>query len=182
MLTLAYLKGVLDYDPETGIFTWRERRLEMFDNSKKSAARACSSWNRRFAGRFAGTPDKDGYIVIVVQYRQYKAHRLAWFYMKGEWPADEIDHWDLDVANNKWLNLREATGSQNHANLSSIGSTGFKGVTAKGKKFYVRIKKNGETHCLGTFDRAEEAAVRYDDAATAMFGEFARLNNPYSSH
>ena len=62
---------------------------------------------------FAGTADpKSGYLRIQIGARKYLAHRLAWLRMKGRWPRDEIDHHDLDKANNRWANLREATHVQ----------------------------------------------------------------------
>ena len=76
MLTQERLKEVLHYDPETGIFMW-----------------LVAPNGRIRVGMEAGS-SHDGYIGIKVDRILYKAHRLAWFYMTGEWPANDVDHWD----------------------------------------------------------------------------------------
>ena len=102
MLTGSRLEQLLNDDQETGIFTWR-------GGHKKVRA-----------GMIAGTPDKDGYICIKIDQIMYKAHRLAWLWMTGDWPTEEVDHKDLDKSNNRFGNLREATHSQNNINLATI--------------------------------------------------------------
>jgi len=151
MLTLEFLKSILHYDPETGIWTYLVDRGR---NGKK--------------GSVAGSLTHDGYWRILVNKKQYLSHRLAFFYITGEWPKELVDHKDTDKLNNKWENLREATSSENNRNkkVTSRNSTGLKGVgKAKDGKFRVYL-------CLGTFDTKEEAKRVYDEAAKKLHGEF----------
>ena len=161
MLTAARLREVLHYDPATGLWRW----LVTLNNFAK-------------AGSIAGTPDKKGYIRIVVDRRSYAAHRLAWFYMTGEWPPCLVDHRDLNKARNVWSNLRLASNSQNGQNsaLSSRNSTGYKRVCwhKRLKKYQVAIKVDGKQLHLGTFDDPKVAHEAYVAAAIKYYGEFAR--------
>lgn len=87
MLTVERLRELLDYDPETGVFRWKEPR------------RKCR------VGEVAGSLRKDGYVKIQVDGRFYQAHRLAWLCVYGVWPS-AIDHIDGNRANNAIANLR----------------------------------------------------------------------------
>ena len=160
-LTQSRLKSLLNYDQTTGIFIW--------------------SVNRRgtaLAGTVAGNACPKGYICIKVDGRLYKAHRLAWLYMTGIWPPDQIDHRDLNKSNNRWLNLRPATNAQNRAN-SRVNKTLPKGVSfdrdAKAKPYISQIKVSGKRKYLGRYASAEEAHSVYCRAAVAAKGEFARF-------
>jgi hypothetical protein len=100
-LTLEYLKVILRYDPETGEWWWLEKKQ-----------------GRPFyqpAGSRRGNKGSE-YRQIKINGRYYKSSRLAYFYMTGEWPKDEIDHDDRDPQNDKWKNLKPATRSQNNTN------------------------------------------------------------------
>ena len=102
--------------------------------------------------------------------------------MAGKWPKDEIDHKDLNKGNNKWLNLREATKSQNIANSTKRhdNTSGFKGVSwhSQYKKWFAQLVKNGELVFAKPFQDKIKAAKAYDKAALKYFGEFANLNFP----
>jgi HNH endonuclease len=150
-LTVAYLREVLDYDPETGIFTW-----------KKPAARSVKP------GMLAGRLATDGYIGIRVAYTRYPAARLAWFYMHGEWPPNQIDHINGDRADNRFANLRLATRKQNQQNRKAKGVSFAKG------RWQARIKVNYRNINLGRYDTVEEARAVYIAATRRYFGEFAR--------
>jgi hypothetical protein len=164
-LTADRLHELLDYDPLTGVFLWRVRRGP-----------------RAPAGRIAGSawPNKSGkfYRRIMVDGRMYLAHRLAWLYVKGQWPLYEVDHRDSDGLNNTWINLREATRAQQSANtvLHVDSTTGFKGVTKRGRRFGAKIVLRKRPIHLGYFDTPDEAHVAYVNAAKQHFGEFARAS------
>lgn len=175
-LTAARLRELLHYDPETGIFTWRPRPVRVgFERNDRS-------WNTRYSGKPAGSVNKrrggDSYRYITVDDTSYLAHRLAWLYMTGEWPADEVDHRNLDGLNNRWGNLREATGTQNLGNtrVNSKNTTGFKGVSflRRTGRYYAQIRIDHKSRHLGYFDTPEEAHAAYVAAAERYFGEFAR--------
>lgn len=102
-LTVVQLKELLHYNPETGVFTW-----------------ARSVGQRARIGRVAGSKVPSGYIKISVSKRVYSAHRLAWLYMTGSWPENEIDHVDNNPSNNAFSNLRAATKSQNAQNRGKL--------------------------------------------------------------
>lgn len=97
--------------------------------------------------------------------------------MKGEWPPCQVDHEDTNKRNNRWTNLRLATGSQNQANRSAVknNALGAKGVErTKSGKFRARLKVAGNNQHLGTFNTIAEASAAYAAAARQTWGEFAR--------
>jgi hypothetical protein len=154
------INGTLRYDPETGLFYW-------LGGQKKTRA-----------GQIAGTIDKDGYIIICADRRLYRAHRLAWLWVSGEWPQGQVDHRDLDKANNRFLNLREATKSQNMRNLKcrSSSATGIKGVQFDPRRnlYYAKITTEGRKTWLGYHQTIDLAAAAYLAAAQEHHKEFAR--------
>ena len=160
--SLAELNDLLDYNPETGLFTWKKNR-----------------GNVR-AGSIAGTLHRTGYVHITINRKIYKAHRLAYKMYYGSDPVDQVDHIDCDRSNNRIANLRDATPSQNHANtrVRKKNSSGIKGVymTSNRKKFPWKacIKINKKLTYLGSYKTKEEAALAYDKAAKEHFGDFAR--------
>ena len=169
-LTAEYLRSILHYDQETGFFTWLERA-----DLPEGAAR--NRWNGRFPGQRAGylkSFKHTSYLVIRINGQPYRAHRLAWLYVTGEWPSGEIDHEDGDGLHNWFINLRDATRAQNSGNTRrrSDNTSGFKGVGRKGKRWVARVMIDGRKLHLGTHDTPEEAHVAYVEAAKKHFGEF----------
>lgn len=152
MLTVERLRQVLIYDPATGVF------------------------RRRTTGKLAGCSVGGGYVRVGVDGGRYEASRLAWFYVHGVWPADLIDHVNLDPSDNRLCNLREATRSQNGANspCSKNNRVGVKGVRRRGDRFQARIMAAGRLMSIGCYPTAEEAGRAYASAAERFFGEFAR--------
>jgi hypothetical protein len=148
-LTADRLKEVVSYDPETGIFTWREG----------------TPINLALRGAVAGGPQTThGYWRIGVDGRRYPAHRLAWLYVTGNWPQYGIDHIDGNRLNNKFSNLRDATAKTNNQNQRkprSDNTTGFLGVSAYKDKFFAYIKIGRKVKNLGVFRTAEEAHTAY---------------------
>ena len=162
MITADELRDILSYDPDTGIFRWR-RKI-----SKKTVV-----------GRAAGSLS-NGYSVIAIHKRDYRAHHLAFLYMKGRWPeTDEVDHKNTVRSDNSWDNLREATRLQNSGNTRRPrhNKSGVKGVywDASRQKWHAQISVNDRSTTLGRFMSIQDAQAAYEQAATARFGEFARM-------
>ena len=156
ILTYSRLKEALSYDPATGIFTCLiHRRI----------ARAGS-----VVGCLNGA---GGYVVIGIDGTLHYAHRLAWLYMTGSWPAVLIDHRDGDRRNNAWSNLREANFSENMQNRlkpTKANKSGFLGVTwdKVTKSWRSAVTLNKKRHHLGRFKTAEEAHAAYIKAKREM--------------
>jgi hypothetical protein len=152
-LTADDVRALLDYDPETGVFTWKAR------------------------GTVAGCESR-GYLVIRIGRTTQRAHRLAWLLTYGEWPS-QIDHRDGNRSNNAISNLRLASTAQNsqNAKLRADSSTGFKGVSVCNftGRFRAYINVDNKRVHLGRFNTAEEAGEAYKAAALKHFGEFARV-------
>ena len=167
-LTQEYLKTVLHYDPDVGIFTWASRSEHVFKDS-----RSFKIWTKRYEGAPAGTSRADGYINIAItvggQRNNYLAHRLAFLYMTGRLPAAQTDHTNHNRQDNRWVNLRSVTHQENGMNqkISSRNTSGFVGVSwmARGNKWRARIKIRGEERHLGTFSSLLSAVMARNDAS-----------------
>ncbi len=159
MITQQRLKEVLNYDCETGIFIW------LLNHGKRAY------------GRKAGTINTDGYHVIRVDGVQYMASNLAWLYMTGEWPTNQIDHSDLNGSNTKWNNLRLATQQQNNFNrgIAKNNTSGFKGVNKVRNGYTAVIQFNKKKIRLGLYKTAEEASAAYESKAFELANQFMRL-------
>jgi hypothetical protein len=158
---LTFLRSMLHYDPETGIFRWKQAR------------------GRQKVGAIAGALKRTGYIEIRLSERSYLAHRLAWFYVHGEWPLFHIDHGNCCKTDNRIENLRPTDSSLNQANtkIRRKNLTGFKGVylVRKYGTYYAQAKKWGEVHYLGSYPTPEEASAAYERAVIRFHGEHARV-------
>ena len=163
-LTADQLRTVLDYDPSTGIFTWRHR----------PDIRPCINSLR--GGKPAGTPRMNGYIGICIDGRHRLAHRLAWLYIHGRWPTAEIDHINEERADNRITNLREATHGQNNTRSKPRkgNRSGVLGVFSCGNRWQAQIMHKGAKYHLGVYATIEEAKAARDTAAEMLHGAFAR--------
>lgn len=156
-------RELISYDPETGLFTWKERHREHFDSLK-----GCSMWNARYPGKVAGsiTLSKNGYkkINIRIKGATYSGHRLAWLYMTGEYGPDQIDHENRDATDNRWTNLRDGTlinnlnKSRPVTNTSSVSGVIWNKRLAKwqAKGSLRKLGKRIYYH-LGIYDNFEDA-------------------------
>ncbi len=167
-LSQEFLKEALDYNPDTGIFTWKERPGHHFPTKHGVAVS-----NGRFSGKVAGCEAGNGYINIRIDNWLVGAHRLAYLYMTGRFPEDEIDHINHLRNDNRWANLRGASKKENRKNalMMSTNTSGFNGVhfdKAK-NKWAARINANKKYIFIGNFENkidaieARKAAnIKYD--------------------
>lgn len=166
-LDQSRLKELLHYDPETGHFYWLVDRGPM--------ARAGSQAGTLHKAKKSLSP----YVRIKLEGQSYLAHRLAFLFMTGAWPLGEPDHRNTNTLDNSWLNLRDATPSQNQANrkVRRDNKSGIKGAfyIARDKIYLSQIQVSGQTIKLGYFKTAQEAGRVYEAAAKRYFGEFARV-------
>lgn len=162
MLTHKRLLEVLYYDPATGVFTWR---VNVGQCIKAGQVAGCKKPKRYVRIRFLGV--------------EYKASRLAWFYMTGTWPVGEIDHKDGDIHNNVFSNLRDCSHQQNMCNskIHALNDTGYKGVSwhEASKSYVARISVKRKRIHLGCFQTPEKAYAAYCEAANRFHKQFARV-------
>jgi len=162
-LSQEELKLLLHYDPDTGVFTWKAR------NCIDGNSRHIKMWNTRYAGSIANSKEFKGYLILSIMGTSYKQHRLAFLYMTGRFPIDQIDHINGIKHDNRISNLREATNSENIQNqirARSDSKTGILGVSwhKRLKKFAARININGTLKHLGYFNTPEAAQSVYIQA------------------
>lgn len=161
------LQTVLDYNSKTGVFIWKYRD----DQS--------SRWNGKFARTVAGTKTKKN-IIIVVNWIPYPAHRLAWVYEHGNILTNEIqiDHKNNNPHDNRLINLREATHSENCSNARKWNKKELpKGVSkqSKSSSYRVRIQVRKKVIYIGTFNTIGTAYKTYCEAVKKYHGQFARI-------
>src|ERR1700744_4205288 len=162
MLTQEYLKSQVLYEPETGKFFWLVRK----------------------SGRQLDKPIQYGvsYGSLTLEGTRYALHRLAWFYMNGEWPPEMVDHIDGNSTNNKWSNLRLATYAENAQNRRRrrVSITGVKGVSKHyaSNTWHVTVDKDGKRHSLGPFYSIGDAYKAHAKLSKELFGEYHRPDIP----
>ena len=149
MLTQEYVRARLSYDPETGIFTWKD----LPDKARSVKV-----------GDLAGYLDKSsGYIRIKLNGRMYFAHRLAYLYMEGYFPEHEVDHINGRRSDNRWENLRHVSAVCNMQNMkvSARNSSGVTGVSwhKQAQKWYAYAALHGKLIFLGLYPSRLEAAL-----------------------
>lgn len=152
------LRELFDYDASTGEFIVLKRRARM---------------TTQIGDRVGGSAQRNGYMRLSVDKREYMFHRLVWFWNHGRWPTEHIDHIDGDRKNNRIANLREATQSENNQNKKSASrrsKSGLLGVfwIEKQKHFIAVIRVNGKGKYLGAFQDPQIAYQRYLEAKRAL--------------
>ena len=142
------LRELLQYDPETGIFTWAISR------------KGCS------IGTLAGNTNKvNGYQYICIDGYKHTSQRLAWVYVYGRLPNTEVDHINHNKLDNRISNLREVTRAENMQNLQKArNSSGFIGLTFSRNRWVPSIRINGKKKYLGVYKTPEEAHHAYVEA------------------
>ena len=153
------LCNLVHYDPQTGAFTWKHRDEALF-----SSRRAHRTWNAQHADKPAFTTvGPGGYLYSEIFNRPYRAHRVAWAIVHGEWPEEDIDHINGCTSDNRLTNLRSVSRAENNRNSSrsrrnQSGVTGVSYERAAGK-WRAQITTNRQSKFLGLFDSIEDAIV-----------------------
>ena len=155
-LTPHRVRELFEYNPETGEFIRRVAR-----------------GGERRGARVKTLTDK-GYLRIGIDGADYRAHRVAWLYVHGEWPADQLDHINGKRSDNRIANLRLASHAENSRNRyrSRNNTSGYKGVDFNRGRWRALIGTGGKNLHLGYFSSAAEAHAAYCRAAQELFGEF----------
>lgn len=160
-----YLKSILDYNPETGDFTWKWR-IEL--NFKQ---------NRIWFGKKAGRKSKKAY-QVVINGKNYYLHRIAWVYINGKIPQHmQIDHINGDPFDNRIANLRLATHGQNCSNTLGWKKRKHslpKGVYLFKGKYRVRFQIDKKQICISGFLTSEAAQQVYLKEIVKYRNEFVR--------
>ena len=138
-MTQDRLKELLHYDSDTGLLKWLEpkqgRRMDKAVGSKNSI----------------------GYMTITIDYKRYYTHRLAWLYVYGSFPNDQIDHINRVRDDNRICNLRDVTNQENHFNETSKGYH----YNKRERKYTAQIGIEGKKIHLGCYNTKEEAVRAY---------------------
>ena len=154
-MTQEELKALLDYDPESGVFTWKVKISDKIN-----------------VGQRAGSNAVKGYRQLKLNGTVYNEHRLVWFYNYGIWPT-EIDHINQVKSDNRLVNLREVSrviNAHNKSKANSTSSIGLRGVRFDKNKYTATIQVAGILHRLGRFDTAEQAHQAYLNSKTELLG------------
>lgn len=149
-ISLDKLKELFEYQEDTGYFVSKVSRGKV----KK--------------GQIMLSKKNTGHIRIIISGKHYLAHRLAWFYVHGEWPKHDIDHIDHDPSNNRIENLRDVSRKENlrNASISKRNRSGVTGVTwsKQHSKWEAKIQGDGKRIFIGLFSNLDDAAKARKDA------------------
>lgn len=161
-ITIQELNEFFTFDPDSGIFRWKD----------------APGNTRKIAGDEAGhIRSSDGYYELSILNRRVRAHRAAWAMHYGEWPERSIDHINRVKTDNRICNLRLCSDSDNRANIDmpSNNKSGAKGVCwhKQAKAWQAQIKVRGRYLYLGLFDSVDAASRAYRERAIQEFGEFS---------
>lgn len=140
----------VNYNPDTGIFTWK----------------TCYTKTNK-PGNQLGSYDKHGYLTVRFYKKSYKLHRLAWLYVYGKFPDNDIDHINGIRDDNRICNLRDIPRKINLQNQKKAAthnkSTGLIGAyfCKRRNKYYAKIQLNGKGIHLGMYKTAIDAHLAY---------------------
>lgn len=167
MITYDEVRRIFHYDPDTGV------------------------WMRLTGGRGVktklntpiGCPGTKGSLRVGYKGKYYFVHRLAWLYMTGSWPSNQIDHRNRNASDNRWENLREATHAENIWNQRPKTTKRQRGVwfCKKTGRYATQIIHSGRTIWLGRFDTKEQAIAAYEATSLRLRGEFHPQNSQDTS-
>lgn len=157
-ISQALLRRMFRYNPTTGHLTWKER------------PQGPSWWNRRYAGKVAGhRHESSGYVLVKYKQKLYLAHRLIWLLVHGRMPLGEIDHINRNPQDNRLVNLRDVSRSENMRNcaVSKRVGVGVSQIRRSGRwRAYITL--NGKPKHVGSFDTRDQAIKARKEAMKAQ--------------
>jgi hypothetical protein len=159
-LTLAEVREQIDYDPVTGVLTWKIAKPRIRPGRRAGSQRTGPKLYRS----------------ITVCKFTLAEHVFIWFWMTGKWPKAgyTIDHKNRIQYDNRWENLREATLSEQQRNTDRYGPN--RGIQVRvgkgGTKYRVRMRPRDNPRNIGTFNTLEEAREAFRSAAKEAYGDF----------
>lgn len=136
------LHELVNYNPDTGLFTWKAKR------------RGCAPSTP------AGSRHPSGYLYLRLDGRLYAAHRLAWLYTHKVWPILPLDHINRCKSDNRIVNLREVTHTQNMQN-KTFNTDRLLGARRRNGKWTAELTLDGKAYRIGRYDSPEEAHLLY---------------------
>lgn len=145
-ITANLVRERLNYDQETGVFTWR------------------TSPHPSKVGKVAGGLDAHGYLQLNLYGKVVKVHRLAWLYVYGDWPDGHIDHINGIRTDNRLCNIRVVTNAINCQNKVAplpSNKSGFLGVSWNRGAWRASIQLNGKSIHIGRFSSPSAAHDAY---------------------
>jgi hypothetical protein len=166
ILPVEFLCKILRYDAESGTLYWLKRPEDFFQHGVQTSKHISERWNKKWAGKPAGTLYDTGYVRI--QWRpngvrtHLAAHRVAWAIYYGRNPIGEIDHINGNRADNRIANLREVTRTENNRNKTKRKdkASGATGVYLTPSGNWRAIIGSGEKNIdLGTFSERFDAVL-----------------------
>ncbi len=145
LIDVDYLKSVINYDSDTGLLTWAK------------------SYGNAIEGDVAGCLKASGYWIVGLRGEKYLAHRLAWLWVNGAWPVNQIDHINGNKLDNRMENLRDVlphVNMQNHDHFKRPNKSGITGVYWKESKggWFAGISVKGTKINRGPYKTKERAS------------------------
>lgn len=165
-IEIEALRRAVDYDRETGLFTWRVRPLSDFSSSGIH-----KNWNAKHSGKPAFTTrNADGYLHSRINGVRLSAHRAAFAFVYGYWPEGMVDHINGDIRDTRISNLREANSATNGQNSRKRpdNSSGTTGVSISRGAYRAEICAFGNRVNLGQFRTLEDAVAARKKAERDM--------------
>lgn len=165
VMNAGFFRECIDYNPLTGVATWKKRPRSHFKSDIAHKAFNTSRAGKECKGGYVGKTGKQ-YQRINISGQRYYLHRVIMSYMGVDIKNDQmVDHINCNGLDNRWANLRVVSAKQNQRNrqMQKNNSSGANGVYRKNKKHLAQIKLNGKSVHLGYFDTFEDAlAARID--------------------
>lgn len=167
-----FLRECFIYSSDTGELVWRHRPVHHFNSLK--AQRRC---NTLFAGREAGHPHVEGYVVVKLCGLNILTQHVCWVLGTGEYPKDELDHINGKRKDNRLVNLRDVTRTLNQKNVkirkdNVTGTPGVRPYVCRGKYRYFRAYAAVSGKQRFKSFKTLEAAIEWRNQMVAMDGDY----------